>query len=91
MNGSAVQIKDNILKVVNYESVFDNLEDKISANKQATRLLFRQRRMNNADVTTITSNAVDLGSRSPSKLSSPIKKYLIKPRRLQPTDNSFLK
>jgi hypothetical protein len=46
LTGEQVAIKDNIMKVVNIESVISNLEEHIR-NNQSSRLLFRQRRNNN--------------------------------------------
>jgi hypothetical protein len=41
LNGESVQIKDTMLKAVNFESVFDRFKEKIEASQNATRLLFR--------------------------------------------------
>ena len=41
LNGEQMTIKDNIMKVVNIESVVNNLEEKHLLNDVSSRLLFR--------------------------------------------------
>ena len=92
LTGEQMNIKENIMKVVNFEKVIENLEEHIRKNSNSSqRLLFRPRPNVNFAAMDTFSTQESVRNMSREEGVSPKRKYMTRPQHKYKIDNSVLK